>query len=138
MDDFLGIIIVVIGISLSIFLYTDSNYWKNEVTVYSLFHYEGDKNTIKTETSLPVTYKALFEQQRVIYWQEGSAPQSYEKCVVRDYKNWKCFAKWSSVINDDEFIMVDGKFSTKKTIPSDDEIVPKWRWWVVRFNEWTS
>ena len=134
MDDFLGIIIVVIGISLSIFLYTDSNYWKNEVTVYSLFHYEGDKNTIKTETSLPVTYKALFEQQRVIYWQEGSAPQSYEKCVVRDYKNWKCDVK-SSIADNYEIKMLDGKLTDSPLKLKESEIVPKWKWWLVRIQE---
>lgn len=135
MDDFLGIIIVGGGIFLGIFLYTDSNYWANEVTVYKLFHYTDKSSNPKTETMRPITYKTLNDKQVVIYWLDGSPPSSYENCAVRDYKNWQCFLKTLDL--EHHVQMVDGKYS-------DDwgeglgEIVPKWKWWITKFNEWTS
>lgn len=133
MDEFLGIIIVGGGILLGIFLYTDSNYLTNEVTVYKIFHNTDKPSNLKVETMNPTTYKTLNEKQVVIYWGDGDGPFSYEKCVIRDYKNWKCSPELSQDVQ-----MVDGKYSNSWCCFEGIEIVPKWKWWVTKFNEWTS
>ena len=133
MDEFLGIIIVGGGIFLGIFLYTDSNYLTNEVTVYKIFHNTDKSSNLKIETMKPTTYKTLNEKQVVIYWADGDGPFSYEKCVIRDYKNWKCSPELSQDVQ-----MVDGKYSNSWCCFEGIEIVPKWKWWVTKFNEWTS
>ena len=135
MDEFLGIIIVGGGIFLGIFLYTDSNYWANEVTVYKLSHYTDKSSHPKTETLNPITFKINSEKQLVIWWIDGYAPSSYKECVVRDYKNWQCTEQFWALTH--EYKMIDGKYSDNLG-SGDTEVVPKWKWWVTKFNEWTS
>ena len=105
----------------------------NEVTVYKIFHNTDKPSNLKIETMNPMTYKTLNEKQVVIYWGDGDGPFSYEKCVIRDYKNWKCSPELSQDVQ-----MVDGKYSNSWCCFEGIEIVPKWKWWVTKFNEWTS
>ena len=130
-NEILNALVVIVVITLGIFLYADSNYWKNEVTVYTIYH---NAKTSKDETMIPTTYKTLNEKQVVVHWVEGFAPSSYEQCAIRDYKNWKCDIK-SSIVEPYEIQMLDGKLTDSPLKLKESEIVPKWKWWLVRIQE---
>ena len=128
--EFLGGLIVIVAIPLGIFLNFDSNYWTNEVTVYQIFH--DSKNGLDS-TFKPITYKTLNERQQVIYWIDGFPPYSYENCAVRNYENWVC--KIKSAFGDYEVQMLNGKYTDGKALLNGAEIVPKWKYWLVRVQE---
>jgi hypothetical protein len=92
-----------------------------------------DSKTGADETFKPVTYKALNEQQQVIYWVEGFPPYSYENCAIRNDANWNCKVK--SAFGDYEVQMVDGKYADARVEMSEAEIVPKWKYWLTKVQE---
>ena len=126
----LGSLFLIVALALGIFLKLDSDFWKDEVTVYKIYH---NSKTGVDETFKPVTYKALNEQQQIIYWADGSAPYSYERCAIRNSENWNCKVK--SEFGDYDVQMVDGKYTDARIAMSGAEIVPKWKYWLTKVQE---
>jgi hypothetical protein len=110
----------------------------SEITVYNLFCTDGLKQgkcDSKEETANLTTYKALVEQQTVIYWQgKKDVPHRLRRCAVRNARNWSC--QFGNELEDDPTIkwqMVDGEYSEIVQMPFAMQPmfypVSKWYWW---------
>ena len=127
-----------------IWLFADHLPWQNEVVVYKLFCVggrHGDVCPTHEETANRTTYKALVDQQTVVYWSEdGEEPRRFGRCAVRDSKNWTCqFESAADATPLYVHRMIHGAYSETASPeafggPSTDVFYPvaKWRWWLVR------
>ena len=122
--------------------FSDSLPFQDEITVYKMFCTQGRKdgkcNSIE-QIANPTTYKASVEQQLVIKWTGNSAPIRYDKCAVRNARNWTCiFSDQPDLLSDVRDEMVDGQFrhisSSIWNVPSPFYDVPKWYWWWIKLN----
>ena len=76
------------------------------------------------ESANPVTYKALSDNQTVIYWFEGRAPDRLTNCAVRDAKNWSCGQGEGFSTT-----MIEGRISETSKFGVIFYQVPKYRWY---------
>lgn len=122
--------------------------FQSDVTVYNMFCTGGLSNgkcSSKEETANPSTYRALADQQTVLYWNSNTdAPKRLQHCAVRDTRNWSC--QLEDKLEESPKIqwqMVGGEFRevVEKPFISAQSIfyaVPKWYWWWVRLSEYRS
>src|SRR5262249_53101705 len=76
-----------------IWAFSEQNPFRSEVTVYYAFCAGGLKQgkcDTKEETSNTTTFKAMPDQQTVIYWYGDERPKRLQNCAVRDARNWSC------------------------------------------------
>jgi hypothetical protein len=124
-----GLYLVFIGIL--IFIFSSSNYFTNEVTVYELSCLDFNKSlpNCKKTTLKPRVFRAFPDQQTIVSQVEGMPPISLNKCSVRDYKNWTC--QLDTGFSEKNYIMTDGDLY-ESPISSFSLVVSKWRWWITR------
>ena len=136
----IGTYLIFIVFCIAVWLFTDSAPFRSEVTVYFGSCTEARQNSkckAKEEAANPATYKAIVDQQTVVYWIGDGEPSRMTPCAVRDAKNWSCqIGNGNGLFPDAKTAMVDGALI--KTGRGDlDEFfyqVPKWRWWWLKLN----
>lgn len=136
---------IAIAVVVVLWLFSESLPFQNEVTVYKMFCTGGLKQgkcNSKEETANPTTFKALVDQQTVIYWHgEKDPPNRLLHCAVRNARNWSC--QLGNTLEDNpkiQWVMVDGEYRevVEKPFISSNEIfyqVPKWYWWWIRLSQ---
>jgi hypothetical protein len=108
----------------ALWVFSDSLPLADEITVYTAYsdgEREGGTCIAKEHALSKRTYKALVDQQMVINWRDGNAPESLTKCAVRNARNWSCESSYGSVL------MVDGAYHDPSSATFYQ--VPKWYWW---------
>lgn len=134
----MGQAIFVVLVIAVLWLVSEDLPFKSEITVYQMFCIgegrKGNKCESKEETANPITYKAIVEQQTVVYWFEKSAPTRLRDCAVRNAKNWSC--RRGDTFQT-EYKMIDGTLSETSESPAQPIFypAPKWHWWLVWLNE---
>jgi hypothetical protein len=136
-EDSFGIFIFLAFIAFCFWLFSDGVPFQNEVTIYNAFCTKGridNKCNSKEETAKAVTYKAVAEQNTMVHWADGNPPTKYDNCAIRNAKNWTCR------IEDYSYQMLDGEYSVKSSsiwfLPSPFYGISKWRWWILRIQEY--
>lgn len=123
----------------AIWLFWESMPFAGEVTVYNGFCPKprvNGKCAAGEETANPTTYKASAELQAVVYWSANGPPRKYEKCVVRDAKNWTCPALETDGTSNAEYRMIDGEFRPSGfSFDSPFYQVPKWEYYLIKLNK---
>jgi len=93
MTNLISTAILILIVTFLGWYYASSDIFSDEVTVYNLWcskeRIDG-KCLGKEEPANPITYKALVDQQTVIYWFEGGALTKLDNCAVKDSENWSC------------------------------------------------
>lgn len=117
----------------------------NETTVYRAFC-AGNRENLECksgeETANPTTYKAIIEQQTVVYWTGDSHPYRFRFCAVRDARNWACKDEAETEIATVRYVMSNGDYLELVDAPLRATkgdvfyIVSKFRWWKLRLSEW--
>jgi hypothetical protein len=137
MKSFLFLVVVC----LLVWIKSESLPFNSEVKVYHGFctgKYENSICDSKEEGANPITYKALIEQQRVIYWNDtGGLLNSHSNCTVRNSRNWKCDADADeNGVPKYQWQMIDGDYTEivrgSLGITSVFYQIPKWKWWWLR------
>lgn len=88
------------------------------------------------ETANPTTYKTSADTQTVVYWVGDGTPAKYERCAIRDVKNWSCPAlETSGLLSVAEYRMIGGEFRPSGfAFASPFYQVPKWQWYLIKLN----
>ena len=127
-----------------LWLFSGSLPFQSEVIVYIAFcptPRVNEKCGAGEETSYTTTYKALPDQQAVVYWSAGNGkPAKYEHCAVRDAKNWSCHKDGDNGERIYEYTMADGQFAETAAPGHFDRSsifypVPKWKWYLINLNQ---
>lgn len=93
MTNFISTFLLILILSCVGWYYATSDVFSDEVTVYNFWCPEERVNGEclgKEELANPIKYKALVDQQTVMYWFNGSRLTKLNNCVVKDYENWSC------------------------------------------------
>ena len=136
----IGTYLIFIVFCVAVWLCTESVPFRSEVTVYSGWCSEARQNSkckAKEEAANPTTYKAIVDQQTVVYWIGDGEPSKMTPCAVRDAKNWSCqVGSGSNWFPDAKTAMVDGALIKSGGGGFDGLFyqVPKWRWWWLKLN----
>lgn len=105
--------------------------FSDEETVYTTICHgvrkDGDCRG-KEEPLDKTTYKALADQQIVIFWGDNTSPSRLEGCAVRNTRNWSCPQDLGYTSE-----MIDGQY--KLQTASSIYQVPKWYWWWLKFRQ---
>jgi hypothetical protein len=122
-----------------------ANLWEifhNEVTVYYMLctgEQKEEQCNSKDVMATQTTYKAITEQQTVIYWHgDNDTPSRLRYCAVRDAQNWSCQLGNKLKANPTiEWQMVNGEYYEVNHEFYDRPKgifypVSKWHWWWVR------
>ena len=127
---------------LSIWLFEDSFPYVREVNVYRAFcptvRVDG-KCLGEEEASGITTFKALPEQQTVLFWHGESAPDRLTSCAVRNEHNWSC-KLGTSHKDEPTWMLTNGNFSEVNshiaiTPGAEFYQVPKWHWWLLKLTQ---
>ena len=125
-----------------IWLFSGSLPFQSEVIVYNAFcptPRVKEKCAAGEETAYPTTYKALPDQQVVVYWSAGNGrPEKYEHCAVRDAKNWTCHYDQADGERIYLYTMGDGDYTetvARGHLASNFYGVPKWNWYWIKLNQ---
>ena len=132
-----------VGLVFSLWNWSDRLPFATEVTVYHGFCPKPRVNSVceqGEEAANPTTYKALVDQQAIVYWTGGSAPSKLERCAIRDAHNWSCRlgTRRADDVDEIKWILNDGDFSETVDplgvrVASIFYQVPKWRWWLLNW-----
>ena len=143
LSNFFEAALPLIAVAVCIWLFSDNLPFQKEIVVYPLFCPGGRHDAAcpkLEETANRTTYKALVDQQTVIYWTEdGDEPKRFARCAVRDSENWVCRHEASpEVVPSHVYRMIHGSYTETTTSPwvnSTDIFYPvsKWHWWLIRF-----
>lgn len=124
-----------------LWLFSDYVPFQREIIVYRTFCKSGWVDgtcTSREEIANTTTFKAIPDQQTVLYWQEnGDPPRRYKHCAVRDSENWSCqLGDEFEAIPRYQAQMVNGKFQDVAADAASRQTVfvtvPKWKWWIIR------
>jgi len=124
---------VIVGAVLLALLwnYSDSLPLTSEVTVYLGWCPDARVNgecRKGEEAGNPTVYKAMADQQVVVYWTGKNPPAKLEHCSVRNARNWSCtLADWTRS-------MVDGEYSETSNPLNLYYPVPKYKWYWLDWN----
>ena len=111
---------------------------QSEVTVYQGFCPVARVNEQcpgKEEAAGVTTFKVLVNEQAVVYWSEGTAPQRPYRCAVRDTRNWSCTfdPPKDGEVNQPRWDMIDGDLHYVGTDAAPGSAIfyqiPKAKWW---------